>query len=97
MFHELGKKWGGGGGRVGRGTVGWVGGGDGERWREDGEGGSWGKGGKGGGLWKGGRGAVGVRNVDIRLPGKGNSNFHGARPVHQSMRGETLLYLSIDL
>ena len=23
------------------------------------------------------------REVDIRLPGKGNSNFHGARPVHQ--------------
>ena len=23
------------------------------------------------------------RNVDIRLPGKGNSNSHGARPVHQ--------------
>ena len=21
--------------------------------------------------------------VDIRLPGKGNSNSHGARPVHQ--------------
>ena len=23
------------------------------------------------------------RNVDIRQPGKGNSNSHGARPVHQ--------------
>ena len=23
------------------------------------------------------------RKVDIRLPGKGNSNSHGARPVHQ--------------
>ena len=22
------------------------------------------------------------RKVDIRLPGQGNSNFHGARPVH---------------
>jgi len=22
------------------------------------------------------------RKVDIRLPGKGNSNFHGARPVY---------------
>ena len=22
------------------------------------------------------------RKVDVRLPGKGNSNFHGARPVH---------------
>ena len=22
------------------------------------------------------------RKVDIRLPGKGNSNSHGARPVH---------------
>ena len=24
----------------------------------------------------------GTRKVDIRLPGKGNSNTHGARPVH---------------
>ena len=24
-----------------------------------------------------------TRKVDIRLPGKGNSNSHGARPVHQ--------------
>ena len=23
------------------------------------------------------------RKVDIRLPGRGNSNSHGARPVHQ--------------
>ena len=23
-----------------------------------------------------------VRKVDVRLPGKGNSDFHGARPVH---------------
>ena len=23
-----------------------------------------------------------TRNVDVRLPGKGNSNSHGARPVH---------------
>ena len=23
-----------------------------------------------------------ARKVDVRLPGKGNSNFHGARPVH---------------
>ena len=23
-----------------------------------------------------------VRKVDVRLPGKGNSNSHGARPVH---------------
>ena len=23
------------------------------------------------------------RKVDVRLPGKGNSNSHGARPVHQ--------------
>jgi len=22
------------------------------------------------------------REVDVRLPGKGNSNSHGARPVH---------------
>ena len=25
----------------------------------------------------------GSRKVDIRLPGKGNANSHGARPVHQ--------------
>jgi hypothetical protein len=25
---------------------------------------------------------AGQRKVDIRLPGKGNSNSHGARPVH---------------
>ena len=24
----------------------------------------------------------GTRKVDVRLPGKGNSNSHGARPVH---------------
>ena len=24
----------------------------------------------------------GPRKVDVRLPGKGNSNSHGARPVH---------------
>ena len=37
----------------------------------------------------GGRGATGVvaartvpGKVDVRLPGKGNSNTHGARPVH---------------
>ena len=24
----------------------------------------------------------GMMKVDIRLPGKGNSNSHGARPVH---------------
>ena len=24
----------------------------------------------------------GSRKVDVRLPGKGNSNSHGARPVH---------------
>jgi len=23
-----------------------------------------------------------IRNVDVRLPGKGNSNSHGERPVH---------------
>ena len=26
-----------------------------------------------------------LRQVDVRLPGKGNSNSHGARPVHQIM------------
>ena len=25
----------------------------------------------------------GTRKVDVRLPGKGNSNSYGARPVHQ--------------
>ena len=25
---------------------------------------------------------MGTRKVDVRLPGKGNSNSHGARPVH---------------
>jgi hypothetical protein len=31
-----------------------------------------------------GRGMRGrkARKVDVRLPEKGNSNFHGARPVH---------------
>ena len=24
-----------------------------------------------------------ARTVDVRLPGKGNSNSHGARPVHE--------------
>jgi len=28
------------------------------------------------------RGVLLGRKVDVRLPGKGNSNFHGARPVH---------------
>ena len=28
-------------------------------------------------------GCRGDRKVDIRLPGKGNSNYHGARPVHR--------------
>ena len=27
------------------------------------------------------------RKVYIRLPGKGNSSFHGARPVHQNIGG----------
>jgi len=27
-------------------------------------------------------GLLSVRKVDVRLPGKGNSNSHGARPVH---------------
>jgi len=31
-------------------------------------------------VWVGGMGA---RKVDARLPGKGNSTPHGARPVHQ--------------
>ena len=30
-----------------------------------------------------GRGSHLLRKVDIRLPGKRNSNAHGARPVHQ--------------
>ena len=28
------------------------------------------------------------RKVDIRLPGKGNSNSRGARPVYQSHHGD---------
>jgi len=41
-----------------------------------------------GGVWFYERGTPGVksggrfRKVDVRLPGKGNSNSHGARPVH---------------
>ena len=27
-----------------------------------------------------------TRKVDVRLPGKGNSNSHGARPVHLMIR-----------
>ena len=30
-------------------------------------------------------GDMGVKNVDTRLPGKGNSNSHGARPAHQTI------------
>ena len=29
-------------------------------------------------------GQEGSRRVDVRLPGKGNSNFHGARSVYQN-------------
>jgi len=29
------------------------------------------------------------RKVDIRLPGKGNSNSHGARPVYRNHLDET--------
>ena len=32
------------------------------------------------------QGVSGARTVDIRLPGKGNSNSHGARTVHQKHR-----------
>ena len=35
------------------------------------------------------------RKVDIRLPGKGNSNSHGARPVHQKHRWIRTSRLSI--
>jgi len=31
----------------------------------------------------GAKGLTAFRKVDIRLPGKGNSTSHGARPVHQ--------------
>ena len=27
---------------------------------------------------------IGTRKVDIKLPEKGNSNFHGARPVYKN-------------
>ena len=33
-------------------------------------------------LSRGVRHSTGLRKVDIRLPGKGNSNSHGARPVY---------------
>ena len=35
------------------------------------------------------------RKVDIRLPGKGDSNSHGARPVHQKRRWTRTSRLSI--
>ena len=35
------------------------------------------------------------RKVDIRLPGKGDSNSHGARPVHQKHRWTRTSRLSI--
>ena len=31
-----------------------------------------------------GRCTSGSRKVDVRLPGKGNSNSHGSRPVHSN-------------
>ena len=40
----------------------------------------WGSGPRGGPVQR--RISPGPRKVDIRLPGKGNSNSHGARPVH---------------
>ena len=33
------------------------------------------------------------RKVDIRLPGKGNSNSHGARPVYQNLLDD---YVDLD-
>ena len=36
-----------------------------------------------------------ARKVDIRLPGKGDSNSHGARPVHQKHRWTRTSRLSI--
>ena len=36
-----------------------------------------------------------IRKVDIRLPGKGDSNSHGARPVHQQHRWTWTSRLSI--
>ena len=38
---------------------------------------------------------LGPRKVEIRLPGKGDSNSHGARPVHQKHRGIRTSRLSI--
>ena len=35
------------------------------------------------------------RKVDIRLHGKGDSNSHGARPVHQKHRWTRTIRLSI--
>ena len=37
------------------------------------------------------------RKVDIRLPGKGDSNSHGARPVHQKHRWTRTNRLSIKI
>ena len=39
--------------------------------------------------------SIGSRKVDIRLPGKWNSNSHGARPVHQKHRWIRTSRLSI--
>jgi len=36
---------------------------------------------RGASVWRGAKGSVG-RKVDVRLSGKGNSNYHGARLVH---------------
>ena len=47
-----------------------------------------GSGGPGFGVWGLGFGglvftkAICARKVDVRLPGEGNSNSHGARPIH---------------
>ena len=37
---------------------------------------------QGGGEGPRGKGREGLRKVDVRLPEKGDSNSHGARPVH---------------
>jgi len=41
------------------------------------------------------QGLLSTRKVDIRLPGKGDSNSHGARPVHQKHRWTRTSRLSI--
>ena len=42
-------------------------------------------------------GSADSRKVDIRLPGKGNSNSHGARPVHLTITDQQLVNKELSL